>query len=1281
MADLDFVEIRRSTKSMGPGDSVVTIWPDFVYDRSKDLMIRGNDFYAAWDEDASRWTQSTTRVMEMIDDMTRREYAEYTSAYPGEVRMQLLRSDDSSKFKKLRMFFKNKEDEFHQLDSVVTFLGEKRPRDEYVSKTLPYAKADGVPESYNELMSTLYSPLEREKIEWAIGAIFTGDARWIQKFLVLYGDAGTGKSTVLKIIEALFDGYSTTFDAKALGMRKSAFVMEVFKDNPLVAIQHDGDLSKIWDNTLLNQIVSHERLNVEEKYKAAYSMEPKAFLFIGTNRPVEITEARSGLIRRLIVVSPTGNRVEPDRYEELMSKILTFELGQIANACIHRYLEMGAHAYDAYRPISMIVDTNPAYNFVFDNLDLFIENDPVQAATMWQWYKVWKDETEESKTLMMRDFRTEMKAYYKSYREEWRGPDEKHWRRVFFGFKKALFEDIADTDEEEFFSEEPRKSVETILALDSKESIFDSVYADAQAQYASEAKTPQRRWSGVTTTLKDLDTSKLHYVMVPQNHIVIDFDLRGEDGSKDRGRNLAAAAKWPTTYAELSQSGNGVHLHYLYDGDASKLEREYSENVEVKVFTGKSALRRKLTRCNDKPIATLSDGILRKKKGGERKVLDIEGFKDEKKLRALIKKNLRKEVHPNTRPSVDFIYKLLEDAHNSGKHYDVSDLRPAVMAFANNSTNQSLYCVKRVAEMKFQSDEEPPLSDIPKDGKVVVPNEELTFFDVEVFPNLFVVCYKPYGPKFNVVKMLNPTPESVVKLFKLNLVGFNNRRYDNHILWAAGMLRYTPQMLYNLSQKIIDKNSPNASFRDAYNLSYTDVYDFASAPNKMGLKKWEIKLGLHHQENEYPWDEPVDESHWLEIAGYCANDVLATEFVFDHLHDDYTARLILAKMADSVPNQSTRNLLTRIIFRGDKNPTEKLVYTDLSEYFPGYEFKSGTSTYRGEVVGEGGYVYAEPGMYGNVETYDVANMHGASIVALNYLGPYTQTYADIRVARNAIKHGDLDAARGLMGGILGPFLDDPDLDTKALSNALKTALNSLYGYTCASFDCPFKHPRNADNIVAKRGALFMIDLKNAVQELGYSVLHIKTDSIKILNPDDKVREFIFEYGKKWGYDFEVEASYDRFCLVNDAVYIAHDEEGWHATGTQFQVPYVFKTLFSGENLFFADYCETKSVSNGGKMYLDLNRDPDNPNYKFVGSVGEFCPMLPDVNGAGTLLVKRNDKYNAVAGTKGYLWKESFVVRESSEEDGIDVSYYEELADKARETISVYGDFEGFTKGI
>ena len=50
-------------------------------------------------------------------------------------------------------------------------------------------------------------------------------------------------------------------------------------------------------------------------------------------------------------------------------------------------------------------------------------------------------------------------------------------------------------------------------------------------------------------------------------------------------------------------------------------------------------------------------------------------IKSEKGIKKIIERNLKKEIHPGTKPSVDFIYKILEDAYNKGLKYDVTDMR------------------------------------------------------------------------------------------------------------------------------------------------------------------------------------------------------------------------------------------------------------------------------------------------------------------------------------------------------------------------------------------------------------------------------------------------------------------------------------------------------------------------------------------------------------------------------------------------------------------------------
>ena len=238
-----------------------------------------------------------------------------------------------------------------------------------------------------------------------------------------------------------------------------------------------------------------------------------------------------------------------------------------------------------------------------------------------------------------------------------------------------------------------------------------------------------------------------------------------------------------------------------------------------------------------------------------------------------------------------------------------------MLAFGASSSHQSDYCIKLVGKMKFKSEE--------ASEAVINEEEKIIFYDVEVFPNLFLVNWKYEGENQPVVRMINPKPAEIEELLRFRLVGFNCRRYDNHILYAR-MMGYTNEQLYKLSQKIITQGQ--GFFGEAYNISYTDVYDFAA--KKQSLKKWEIELGIHHQELGLPWDQPVPEELWVKVAEYCDNDVIATEAVFEKLKGDFTARKILADLAGMTVNDTTNSLTTRIIFGKERHP--QLVYTDLA---------------------------------------------------------------------------------------------------------------------------------------------------------------------------------------------------------------------------------------------------------------------------------------------------------------------------------------------------------------
>ena len=897
---LDFLMIStRSTKR-----GVIEIYPKFIIKKSSDLMIRGGDFYAIWIEERGLWSTDEQDALILIDKYLD-EYAEENKGkFEAQVRVMHMWDAESGMIDTWHKYCqKQMRDSFHQLDDTLIFANTKVSKKDYSSKRLPYPLEKGDISAWDKLISTLYSPEERHKIEWSIGAIVTGDSKNIQKFMVFYGSAGTGKSTILNIIQKLFEGYYSVFDARALGSSSNSFALESFKSNPLVAIQHDGDLSRIEDNTRLNSLVSHELMTVNEKFKAAYSNRFNAFLYMGTNKPVKITDAKSGLIRRLIDVTPTGEKLSRAEYHDVTKRV-NFELGAIAKHCEEVYRE-DPGAYDDYVPVSMLGASNDFYNFVLDSYFTFKEQVDVPLKSAWELYKTYCDEANVPYPFSKRIFKEELKNYFTDYKDRYTVNDVR-MRSVYIGFRADKFE-----DEEK--KEEVEKPKIKLIEFNSTESMFDKECGEYPAQYATSKGTPTKKWDNVTTTLNDINTSELHYVKVPENHIVIDFDIPDENGEKSLEKNVEEASKWPPTYAEFSKSGKGVHLHYIYTGDPKKLSAIYSDHIEVKVYSGKSSLRRKLTKCNNLPIAKISSGLPLK---GEDKVVNFEAIKTEKGIRTLIKKNLKKEIHPGTKPSIDFIHKILDDAYKSDLKYDVSDMKPAVLSFAASSTHQADYCIKLVNKMQFKS-EEPSL---PVGSR---PEDKIVFYDVEIFPNLFLVNWKYEGEKSPVVRMINPKPAEIEELLKYKLVGFNCRRYDNHMLYAR-LMGYNNLQLFNLSQKIITEGK--GFFGEAYNISYTDVYDFAA--KKQSLKKWEIELGIHHQELGLPWDQPVPEERWVEVAEYCDNDVIATEAVFNELKGDFMAREILADLAGMTVNDTTNTLTTRIIFGKERHPN--LVYTDLA---------------------------------------------------------------------------------------------------------------------------------------------------------------------------------------------------------------------------------------------------------------------------------------------------------------------------------------------------------------
>lgn len=1398
-------QVKKEIKGKGGKHAVTAVYSAYKAS-GKDIMKKGGKFYAILDRDTGMWSTDESDVVPFIDrEITRYiekhfekdskgDYIDSDGLVITRVEAEYLDDSTTNRLKEFNIWFSNlpPNHNYVQLDTELTFKDETVTPEMHRSKRLMYNLSDDGPvEAYEKLMSVLYTEENRQKIEWCIGAVLSGESKKIEKMLVLYGDPGSGKSTILDLIKMIFSGYWSVFVAEELVNKTSQFATAAFKDNPLIAIQDDGSLYRI-ESPIINEIISHKDVMINEKGKQQYTIKSNAMLFLATNDTVDIHDTRLGITRRLLDVYPSGDKIPGKEYYALVSK-LPFEIGGIAKHCLDVFKILGKNYYDTYSPEEMINKTNYIRNFLFDNLGTYTSKPFITRNDLYNDY-VGYCEQSGIRGVDMFKFTEQVKGYFEEYKKtKWNG--QKNLSNVFVGLKIAK---VAGFDNPfSKYESEATGNWLTEESLDSDVSQLNLLYPNTPAQQATKKGGPCCSWDECRTRLCDVDCRELHWFKLPEDVIKIDFDLKDAEGNKSLELNLKAANKFPKTYAEISKSGCGIHLYYIYDGDPNELSRIYDENIEVKVSTGNNSHRRILTRCNSIPVNHISTGLpLKEKKPVVDNVpITVNG------LRTTIKRCLAKEIHADTRSNVDWIYEVLERAYESGLIYDLSDMKEEVEDFCSKSTHQSEYCKKKFGFMKFKSKsiekvslkggkllidgkavedesavryyiqkvlDQPPcpervaelfdifkkaydagliydLSDMKQtiliytieatkdqNDKLVAkiaemkmasieegsyddgynPDDPIIFFDFEVKPNMNLLCWKYRGKENKVMKVFNPTPQYIAEFFGLDghskkkIIGFNNKGYDNHIAYAI-WLGKTPYEVFLISKAIINDKNSKAKYREAKNLSYSDILDFM--PEKIGLKKWEIRLKIPHQEFNRPWDEPIDESEWPALASYCENDVLATEAVFECEAGQaaWKARNILVDLNNMLVgpgsnlNDSTNDLTTRLIVGDEKDPQKYFVYPDLSEEFPGYEYDqngidperyvskdviiSGKSIYRGYDPGEGGFVYAEEGMYGLSESDDSASHHPSTIKAKNGFGKFTPNFNRLLDLRLMIKHKEYDKIREQYPA-LSKYLNS-DKDAKDLSYALKIAINSVYGLTAAKFTNKLRDPRNKDNWVAKRGALFMIDLMLNVKEQGYKVLHCKTDSIKVLDPDDNIRNYIYEYGKKFGYTFEVEHRFDRICLVNDAVYVCKytDEDvnedmagKWDATGKQFQVPYVFKTLFSHEPIEFDDMCETKNTSTA--FYLDMNENlPEGEHdYVFIGKTGKFTPIK---EGCGGGILYRDDGkggYASAESSKGFRWLESDTVLSLHKEDDIDRSYYTKLVDKAVEKISKYGDLEAFT---
>lgn len=160
---------------------------------------------------------------------------------------------------------------------------------------------------------------DREMLLQYIGLCMTADTRQ-QKFMILCGTGGSGKSTLIKMIEnAIGTDNISNISLKELTQRFASFGLM----GKLLNSCADLEVTALEDVSLLKKILGEDSIRAEPKGKDAFSFKSYAKLIFSTNElPLILNEKSNGFYRRLMVLKMDRQPVkaEADFFDRLQAE-------------------------------------------------------------------------------------------------------------------------------------------------------------------------------------------------------------------------------------------------------------------------------------------------------------------------------------------------------------------------------------------------------------------------------------------------------------------------------------------------------------------------------------------------------------------------------------------------------------------------------------------------------------------------------------------------------------------------------------------------------------------------------------------------------------------------------------------------------------------------------------------------------------------------------------------------------------------------------------------------
>ena len=159
-----------------------------------------------------------------------------------------------------------------------------------------------------------------------------------QKFLVLLGEGGSGKSTFIRLIEASVGSRNlSNIGLNELQQRFASFGLM----GKLMNSCADLEISALEDTAVIKKVLGEDTLRAEQKGRDAISFKSYAKLIFSTNElPLVKNEKTNGFYRRLLVL--TMNRVPDNKNPNLMDELMQ-EIDYFTQLCVRAVERMYEH--------------------------------------------------------------------------------------------------------------------------------------------------------------------------------------------------------------------------------------------------------------------------------------------------------------------------------------------------------------------------------------------------------------------------------------------------------------------------------------------------------------------------------------------------------------------------------------------------------------------------------------------------------------------------------------------------------------------------------------------------------------------------------------------------------------------------------------------------------------------------------------------------------------------------------------------------------------------------